>query len=234
MNSNFRLSVCCLAVAGLFSGCAITGSGTGQSAAQEADPCNPVVAALMGGVAGAIFGSQIEKPNVGAGAAIGATLAAVACGLYNTVTTKQLKSAQQADADFKRANAGRLPDTPTVTTYNAAIESTRYTRGQKARIKSVAELVNGSREPIRSVREEMVMIDVDGTVNEKTRKDKPFTATEGGRFENTFEFTFPEQAPQRRYDFMTRLYVNDKQIRTQRLFTQLAADGKTYEVFAMR
>ena len=180
---------------------------------------------------GALLGSR--DANAGGGAAIGAVLAGIACGIYNTVSTKQVKTAQQADTDFRKANGGRLPDVPAVTAYDASMESNQYRRGQTAKIKSVAELVNGSREPIRSVREEVVMLDTEGKPLEGNKKDKPFTATAGGRFENTFEFKFPEQAPQRRYDFMTRLYVNDKMMRTQRMYTQVADDGQTYELFAM-
>jgi hypothetical protein len=233
MNKYLRASVSSLAIAGILSGCATIGNKdeSGQ-AAGAANPCNPATAAVIGGVIGGLLGSR--DANAGGGAVIGAALAGIACGIYNTVSTKQVKTAQQADTDFKNINGGRLPDLPTVTTYFASMESSQYKRGQTAKIKSVAELVNGTREPIRSVREEVVMLDTEGKPIEGNKKDKPFTATAGGRFENTFEFTFPEQAPQRRYDFMTRLYVNDKMVRTQRMFTQVAADGQSYELLALK
>jgi hypothetical protein len=233
MNRYLCASVSSLAIAWILSGCATAvNNGESGQAADAANPCNPVTAALIGGVIGGLLGSR--DANAGGGAVIGAALATVTCGIYNTVSTKQVKTAQQADTDFKNINGGRLPDFPTVTTYDASMESSQYKRGQTAKIKSVAELVSGTREPIRSVREEVVMLDTEGKPLEGNKKDKPFTAAAGGRFENTFEFTFPQQAPQRRYDFMTRLYVNDKMVRTQRMYTQVAAGGQGYEFFALK
>lgn len=219
-------------IVGILSGCAtITGTGKVDNNSSSVDSCNAATAAMIGGTIGLLLGSR--DADAGRGAVIGAAVGAMACGLYNTVTSKLIKSSHQADEAYKKANGGRLPDTPAVVAYNAKIGSSQYKRGQTVIIKSSVELVNGTREPIKTVREELVMLDTDGKPSEVSKKNKPFTATAGGAYENSFEFTFPDQAPQRRYDFMTKLYVNDKLIQTQTLQTQVASDGQTYEIYAM-
>ena len=193
-----------------------------NSGAVNTDPCNMANTALAGAAAGLIIGALVGgKKGAAQGGIAGGALAAVACYTMN-VQSRQTKSAAQADIDYKNAR-GALPSQPTVVAYTPKLENSRVQRGQKLMVNSTLELVNGTSEPIREVREELQIFNPDGT--QYKTGSKPFVANSSGRFENSFELSMPAQAPQGVYALKTNVFINGKPSASRDLQTHIVWNG---------
>ena len=213
-------------IAVLLSACAAPGTvnnGQGRVGSATGDPCDVTSSALAGAAAGAILGSLIGgKQGAATGGLAGGALGAAACYSMN-VQSRQTKTAAQVDADYQRSR-GALPTAPTVVAYSPTMAGT-VQRGQKFKVNSALEVVNGSSEPVREVREELVIYSPDG--QPLRTGSKPFTASGSGRFDNSFEVALPANAPQGIYALKTNVLVNGKQSASRDLRTQLVWNGTT-------
>lgn len=216
----------------LIAGCATAPSGGGMRqagnppppASASDDPCSVGSSALAGAVAGALLGALIDgKRGAVKGAAVGGIAGAIGCVAINS-QSRQTKTAAQSDKEYVTAR-GALPPEPQVVSYVQRLSNNVVQRGQPMRINTTVELVNGSKTQITEVREELVVYDTHGEPF-KT-KAKPLTNRSGGRFENSFELSLPEQAPQGTYTLKTNLYINNKLMARRDMSTQVVWDGKT-------
>ena len=204
------------ALALITGGCATTpGPGTSGS-----DQCNVAQSAVAGAVIGAVLGGMIGGQR-GAlqGAALG-TAGSVGICLVMNVQSRQVKTAAQSDADYRRT-VGSLPATPRIVSYTPSLNTANVPRGQPLVITSVVEIVNGSQEPIREVREELLLFDRAGQRFQETQK--PASLSAGGRYVNSFSIDWPAQVPPGIYTAQTRVSVNGKILATRDQQFRLAA-----------
>lgn len=229
---HFQRAATCVLVAGYLAGCAAPNGGSRQVAGSDnEDPCSVGNSALLGGFLGALAGGVIAgKDGAVKGAMLGGAAGAVSCVAIN-MNSKQTKTAAQADLDYRRTR-GAQPREPVVVSYVPKLSSSKVQRGQPLTVTSELELVNGTAQPIKDVKEELVVFNPDGTPF-KTGS-KPFTANSGGHFVNSFELTLPSSSPQGVYALKTNLYVNGKLTTTRDLNTQLAWNGNTGVLVASR
>lgn len=190
--------------------------------AQQQDPCSVGQSALAGAAVGALLGGLMNgKKGALKGAAAGGVVASLGCLAINA-KSHQTKTAAQADREYVQAR-GRLPAEPQVVVYTPTTTSATARRGQPLRINSVIELVNGSQQTVNEVREELVVFDPQGGKIQNGAKQ--LTNNTGGRFENYFELTLPDSAPQGVYAMKTNLYVNGKLSASRNLQTQIVFRG---------
>lgn len=209
------------------------GQGTADNRVANQDPCSVGQSAVAGAAIGALLGG-LAKGKKGAlkGAAAGGIVGTLGCLAINA-NSRQTRTAAQSDRDYIQSR-GRLPAEPQVVSYTPSSPSRSGQRGQPLRVNSVIELVNGSRQPVNEVREELVVFDPQG---EPFRNgSKQLTNNTGGRFENTFELVLPESAPQGLYTMKTNLYVNGKLSASKNLQTQIVVigDGSAPVLMAVR
>lgn len=227
-------------VSSLVAGCATPGpngmaqvsnQGSNRQAAQEQDPCSVGNSALAGAAAGALLGALLDgKKGALRGAAAGGLVATLGCVAINS-QSRQVRTAAQVDGDYIRAR-GRLPADPRVVSYQPRLTSSTVQRGRPMQVLSSFELVNGATNPVREVREDLVVYDPQG--KEFASKAKPLVNHTGGRFENTFELTLPEGVSQGVYAMKTNLYVNGKLMESRKLNTQLVWNGMSGQLVASR
>lgn len=233
---NLQRTVVYVTAAALLGACAAPRGQDGQDrqdrrdrAAAEKDPCSVGKSAVAGALAGALLGAMVDgKKGAIKGAVAGGTLGAVGCVVINS---RQTKSAQQADADY-RNKYGALPIEATVSSYSAQLATNSVQRGQPIKVNSFLELVNGKNQPVRDVREELVIFNPDGEVVKSD--SKPFSANTAGRYENSFEVKLPKGVSQGKYALKTNVYVNGKLAQTRDLSTQVVWDGSAGMLVASR
>lgn len=222
-----RTAIAGLVGTALLLGCATPGQSPTQaqgSSSEAHDPCNAMTSAMAGAVVGAIAGAIVGgKDSAAKGAAIGAAGGALGCLAIN-VRSRQVKTAAQADQDFRNRNSGALPAEPAVREYSARLASPNARKGQPLIVHSVVELTNGAVEPVREVKEELVIFEPQGKPFKSG--SKPFMATTAGRYENSFEVKMPAEAPQGVYALKTNVYVNGKLKATRDLSTQVVWSGE--------
>ena len=233
---NLHRTVVYVTAAAMLGACATPrgqgGSGavqTGETA--EEDPCSVGKSAVAGAVAGALLGALLNgSKGAGQGALAGGTMGAAACVAIN-YKSQQSKSAAQADADYRKAR-GALPTEPTVVSYSAQLAANSVKRGQPMKVNSSLEMVNGTTQPVREIREELAIFNPDGSAFKSG--SKPFIANTAGRYENSFEVKLPEGVSQGVYALKTNVYVNGKLAATRDLRTQVVWDGSVGVVVASR
>lgn len=201
----------------------------GQS--QDTDPCSVGKSALAGAAAGALLGALLDgKKGAVKGAAIGGVTGAVGCAIVNS-QSRQTRTAAQVDQDYVRSR-GALPREPQVVSYVPQLSSSVVQRGSPVKITTKAELVNGSATPITDVREELLVFDSHG---EQIKSGaKPLVNRSGGRFENTFEVSLPQDSSQGVYTLKTNLYINNKLMARRDMNTQLVWNGQSAVLVASR
>lgn len=217
----------------ILTGCANGPRGAGNQSLGSAggDPCSVGTSAIVGVGIGAVLGALAGgKGGALKGGAIGGAVAAVACLAIN-VQSRQTKTAAQVDREYQQQQ-GALPREPSVVTYQSQLSAGSVQRGQPFHVNSVLELANGSTQQVQSVREELVVFNPDGSPFNVTPASKPFAASTGGRFENSFELQFPNGVSQGIYNLKTQLYVNNKLAATRDLRTQVVWDGERATVTA--
>lgn len=190
--------------------------------APAGDPCSVGQSAVAGAAIGALLGGLAGgKDGMLKGAAAGGVFGTLGCLAVNA-NSRQTRTAAQSDRDYIQSR-GRLPAEPQVVVYTPSTSSSSSQRGQPLRINSTIELVNGSRQQVTEVREELVLFNPQG--EQLVNNMKPVVITSGGRFENSFELTLPASAPQGLYAMRTNLYVNGKLSASRNLRTQVVLNG---------
>lgn len=188
------------------SGCATDGMMGGDSSSGS-DPCN----ILIGGIIGAAAGAILDRNRRGRGAAIGAAAGALTCVAVNAVS-RQTRSAQQVEEDYRRANQGQLPpDEPVVQAYNVLVNpNAGVPSGERLQVVSNMTVVRGSKQPVNEVREVLTLTGPDGKTRtaEKTASAQPGS----GAYENAFSLTLPKGVAPGAYPVNTQLYVNGRQM----------------------
>ena len=223
MAKTFLKSTSIVLTACLMASCATTnGGGSANYAGNNSDPCNVAGSAMVGALAGAILGGVTGgKKGAIRGAALGTVAGGILCAVVNTQST-QTRTAVQVDQDYQRSR-GNLPAQPTVASYTPRLASNVVQKGQPFQVVSTVELVNGRTEPVREVREELVIFSPDG--EQIKNGSKPFVANNAGRFENRFSVNLGADAPQGIYPMRTNLVVNGRVVETRELRTQIVFDG---------
>lgn len=195
------------------------------------NPCSVENSAVVGGLLGGVFGRILGIPGGSrAGMVISGSVVGLGCYDYN-VQTRQSKTAAQADADYLKSNPAPAAE-PVVVSYSTQAEAPTATRGQPLRLSSVVELVNGAQQPVREVREELVISNPEG--KPFGTGSKPFLATTAGRFENSFEVKLPEKAAVGVYLLKTALYVNGVASLSRDVDVKLVWDGREAMLVATR
>jgi hypothetical protein len=195
------------------------------------DPCSVGTGAVAGAAVGALLGAMTgDRRTAAKGAVLGGAAGALLCVAVN-YQSRQTKSATQADRDYQQAR-GRLPPEPQLVSYAPQVTPPVVQRGRPVKVNSTLELVNGSQTPVSAVREEIVVQDPQGQPFRSG--SKPFTAASAGRWENSFEVTLPQSAPQGVYGMKTNVYVNNRLAATRDLQTRLVWDGHSATVLAQR
>ncbi len=184
------------------SGCANTGSGL---AGGDSDPCNLIAGTLIGGVAGAL----LDRNKRARGAAIGAAAGAVACVAVNAVS-RQTRTAQQVEDDYRRGHRGQLPpNEPVVQAYDVTVNPDAGVQsGEKLQVVSNMTVVRGARQPVNEVKEVLTLTGPDG--KSRTAEKKASERAGSGAYENAFSLTLPKGVAPGAYPVNTQLYVNGK------------------------
>jgi hypothetical protein len=218
-SSSHRAARAALSVLGvaLLSACAAPAGG-GRAA--DADPCNPVVGAVVGGAVGALIGGDRHR---GRGLAVGAGLGALACMAVN-YNSRQTRSAEQVGDDYRR-RTGALPPAPVVTAYRTQAARARAKAGEDIIVTSSIEVVPGRDEPLKELREEFVILDPRGVERSRLQKTPAPAGSRGGAYESTLQFTFPQGVPAGAYRVQSQLFVNGRPAQATAVDIQVAQHG---------
>jgi hypothetical protein len=187
----------------VLSGCATTGASMGQENADSSGECNAVGAAVIGGILGAIVSGKNDR---GAGAAIGATLAGLACMAIN-FQSQQTASADQVKKQYQTQNKA-LPKQATVTQYRAASPS-NVRKGDALKIQTsatVLEADSGSKPNLSET------IELSPPNNQKGPKStKVLSKAGGGSFTQSYTVPISKELPSGVWGYKSTLFVDGKE-----------------------
>lgn len=181
-------------------------------ATQPGDPCNTGQVALIGAIAGAVLGSATAKDKnrqgdrALTGAAAGGALGALACVAINA-SSRQTKSATAANEEVRR-RTGSMPPAASLVAYESAVEPATARPGSNVVVKTMVEVVDGSREPVNDLRETLTLRDTEGKEHRLKEKTVGDGAARAGRFENSFTFQLPRGVSQGVYGIKTQIILN--------------------------
>lgn len=206
-------SVVSAVVASLFlSACATTQGGAGSSQASS-DPCDPAKTAAVGAMAGALIGAMTgNKRTAATGALAGGLIGALACVAINN-SSKQTKTAAAVEQDYTKTR-GRLPPQPQLVSYQSRVDPSGTIRpNTDVTVRTNVEVVRGASEPVREVKEEIILYDTQG--KEFKRATKVLNQGSSGSYETNWNFKLPSGITQGQYTVQTLVSVNG-QIMAQR------------------
>lgn len=205
------------------SGCASNGG----LATSASGGCNMGMSSTVGALLGAAAGYAASKNNdnssaqnnraIALGAAAGGALGAGICVAINARTV-QTQSATQVEQAYKQ-QYGALPDKTSVQNYTIGFNSgSNVVRANdKVTLQSAVKVVEGQQEPLKSVKETMVLKNEAGKVLNTVTKDITQTGAYGsGAFENSFTWAFPANVSKGKYIVETELLVNGNKVATKR------------------
>lgn len=197
------------------------------SGGSSSPDCNPVAAAIIGG----IFGALISEKNRGQGAAIGAGIAAAGCAAINAIS-RQTKSAEVVEAAYVEKH-GQLPPAPRVEEYKAGLSSTVVAAGKELKTRSTARVVNGTATALQEISEE-IQLDLrqaNGGQLLQNRKKLTESGTPGsGEWVNEFTVALPPGTQQGKYPLALTLYVNGQPVSRRTGSLQIAEAGEVRSV----
>jgi hypothetical protein len=190
--------------------------------------CNP----LLAGIGGAAIGAIVAGGNRAAGAAIGAGVAALVCAAVD-YEAKQIKTAQQAQADYQAGHGGRMPEQASVVKYTTSFTPASISAGEKATLHSYIEVVKGKRDAADpTIEEEATIYKPDGSVAKSVRKPVNQTAS-AGAFASSFTIPMPQGVPQGAYPVKSTLYVNGVEVAERKVDLQVVAGNPDSRTYAM-
>jgi uncharacterized protein YcfJ len=189
----------------LVSGCATT-QGGGTVSSQGSDPCDTAKTAAVGAFAGALIGAATgNRRSAVTGAVAGGLIGALACVAINN-SSRQTRTAAAVEQDYTRSK-GRLPAQPQLVSYQTRVDPTGSIRANSdVRVKTNVEVVRGANDPIREVKEEIVLYDTDN--KEFKRSAKILNQGSGGGYETDWNFKLPSGVTQGQYMVKTFVSVN--------------------------
>ena len=195
-------------ISAVVAGCAAPGAPGTQNGA--GDPCNPVAAAVLGGMVG------YAAEGSGKGAAAGAGIAAAACLAIN-YSSHQDKTSKQIQADYEKKYK-KLPEKTTVISYTSRLSAHAIKPGSSTVLSTTAEVVTGKNDQEPRIDEEMVINTPDNKEYKKLRK--PAGAT-GGAYTSRFNIDFPKGMDEGVYPLTTSLFINDKRVKSTKIKLQV-------------
>ncbi|HZW26236.1 MAG TPA: hypothetical protein VFF26_12195 [Gallionella sp.] len=190
--------VAALSASIVLGGCATPNGGGGGGDQAGMNEC--MMAALIGGIAGA----AINDNNRAAGAAVGAALGALACVIV-TANTTQTKQEAEVQSAYKKAHRGTLPANIVVDKYQTSV-SQNVTIGKPFRTDSEVVVIPGKNQPVNKVEEQITMFDPSGKQFKQGKKT--LAESGGGAWNNSFTATLQPGVPQGVYPIKTALFVN--------------------------
>lgn len=217
-----NLLIALVAVPVGMAGCVTTGTNASSQPAEKTassdSECNAALIGVVGAIAGALLSNGNNRVR---GAALGGGLGALVCAAWN-YHAAQIKTADQSVADYKRANAGRVPEQAVVTSFNTRMAPNGTIRpGGNMTVTSNIEVVPGTTQTKPVIEEELVLTKPDKTTTTARKRANP--NGEGGAFETKFSMTMPEGIPQGTYPVKTTLYVDGRASRVNDLNLQVVA-----------
>lgn len=171
-------------------------------------PCSTPAAAIGGALLGALLGGKKHRV---AGAAVGGALGAATCVAVN-YHSRQVKSAQEVDQEYQRANGGAMPEHASLIRYDSHFNpANRIVAGGSTSLDSYIEVARGSDGVEPRVEEAITLVGPDGkTVKSFTKQASQ--AASAGAFETQFALTMPEGVPEGTYEFHTSLLLNGQAV----------------------
>jgi hypothetical protein len=193
--------VTCIAAL-LVSGCAAPGGqGGGNSTAG-----NTAARCAAFGVGGALLGAVVGGKNA---AVKGALVGLAACAVVE-IASRQTKSSEVVDQQYRSSNRNQLPQTAKIDAYTTLVSPNGVAKaGDAIRVQSTIRAVSGTSEPVTEVKEQLIVYAPSGEEFKRGEK-KVNDNTGSGEYENAFTLRLPEGAPQGVYKFKTQIYLNGK------------------------
>ena len=209
MSASLTIQGCAIAPVGQTSG-----SGTAiQNDTNAEKACNEVAVSIA---AAAICALIPSKNRAVAAVACGAA-AAMSCYLVNSYQAKQLKSAQQAEAEYQERNRQQLPEKTTVVAYRTDVNphgAFSRSGNQKAAITSYIEVVKGKNDGLSKIEEEVTVVDSGGQAWVKPTKKVASADGQSGAYTTTFTLPIHDGMSQGVYTVKKALYVNGRVAQT--------------------
>lgn len=184
----------------------------------EDGECNAGGAALAGAVVGGLLAQGSNRVR---GAALGASLASLACVVWN-YSVKQTKTAEQVETEYRSSNRGQLPARSKVVGYDTRFDpGDKISPGGKMTVVSNITVVQGSADPKPSLEEELTLIRPDGSA---VRSRKQASENQGsGAYMTSYSMTMPTGVPQGVYPVKLALFMNGQKIAGKDLSIQVVA-----------
>ncbi|HZW12158.1 MAG TPA: hypothetical protein VFF81_03070 [Noviherbaspirillum sp.] len=202
-----KLTALTVCVSLALGGCATPSGAPRDPNASASSECNEAGAAVAGALLGALVAGGKNRVR---GAALGAGLAALACVAWNA-NTRQVKTAEQVQREYKTANGGQLPAESRVARYQTTMDSgNRIKPGTQLTVTSNIEVVQGQKDSRPLIEEELHLIRPDGkaiTSRKKASEDKG-----AGGFITTYSMKMPEGIQQGEYPVKTVLFLNGQRV----------------------
>ena len=187
----------------VLSGCATTGAGMGQANTDSSGECNAVGAAVIGGILGAMVSGKNDR---GAGAAIGATLAGLACMAINS-QSQQTASAEQVKKQYQ-TQYKTLPKDPIVAEYKAAGPA-NVRKGDSLKIQTLATVIESNTAAKPSLTETVELTPPNNQKGPKTTK--VLSQGGGGGFTQSYTVPIGKELPSGVWTYKSTLFMNGKE-----------------------
>lgn len=198
----------------LVTGCAAPGGPNGGSSAGDT-----AARCAAFGVGGALLGAVVGGKNA---AVKGALVGLAACAVVE-IASRQTKSSDVVDQQYRSNNRNQLPQTAKIDGYTTTVSPNGVAKaGDAIRVQSTIRAVSGVREPVTEVKEQLIVYAPSGEEFKRGEK-KVNDASGSGEFENAFTLRLPEGAPQGVYKFKTQLFLNGKPATVRESSVQVAA-----------
>lgn len=168
---------------------------------------------------GAAIGAALDGKK---GAGKGAIAGLAACALVEIVS-RQTRSKDEVETEYRSANKGKLPSQAEVVAYQTTLNPNPVLKhGDALKVQSTIRVVAGTSEEVREVKEVLIAYAPSG--EEFKRGEKKANAAEGsGEFLNTFTLRLPDGAPDGEYRIETKLLINGREVSAQPQSIQLAS-----------
>ncbi|NQD38915.1 hypothetical protein HPT27_18005 [Permianibacter sp. IMCC34836] len=168
---------------------------------------------------GAAIGAAISGKK---GAGRGALAGLAACAVVEIVS-RQTRSKDEVEQDYRAANKGKLPAKAELVAYQTTLNpDATLKRGDALKVQSTIRVVAGTGEPIKDVKEVLIAYAPSG--EEFKRGEKKANATDGsGEFVNTFTLKLPDGAPEGEYKIETQVLINGREVSSQPRSIQMVA-----------
>ena len=221
-----QLTIAMLSTTLLVSGCASTG---GFATAANGG-CDPERTAAVGAILGAVAGYALSNGNgnssaqnnraMALGTLAGGALSAGICVAINAKTV-QKQSAMAVEQKYKQ-QYGSLPAQTRVTQYKTDLDSMTVNVGENVVVRSELYVVEGTKLPLSSLKETLVLKDSKGKVLKTITKDLTQSgSSSSGEFENSFSWKFPANVSKGNYTIETELLVNGNKVANNRKILNL-------------